>query len=407
MTRTRSRRVAVLGAGIMGCSVALELARRGCQVVLVDAAKTPFSGASRWNEGKLHLGYLYAGDPSLSTARRVLPGGVCFLDMASELVGCDLAQAVTQEDDLFLVHRDSVVDADQTRSRFQALSLLLQSYPGADRYPGDASRGALRELTRPELEQCADTRFITAGFQVPERSISTRWVADRYMDALSAQSGIELAMATNVVGVTPLRATDPEQWRVDCSPPVEGRFDAVVNALWAGRLAIDHGVGLQAAPGWSHRYRLSLFVRTQSPVAADSMVISTGPFGDIKNYNGRDFYLSWYPAGLLVEGGALQPPSLPEIGDAAGNGIVEATVAGLSGLVPAAKAIIEQAESIQLQGGWVFAQGRGSLADAASTLHKRDSFGITQHGSYVSVDTGKYSVAPWLARQVADRVVER
>ena len=57
----------------MGSSVALLLGRRGVQVTVFDQAPLPFAGASRWNEGKIHLGYLYAADPSLETARRVLP----------------------------------------------------------------------------------------------------------------------------------------------------------------------------------------------------------------------------------------------------------------------------------------------------------------------------------------------
>lgn len=35
------------------------------------------------------------------------------------------------------------------------------------------------------------------------------------------------------------------------------------------------------------------------PIDTPSVIIATGPFGDIKNYNKRDFYLSWYPTGLL------------------------------------------------------------------------------------------------------------
>jgi glycine/D-amino acid oxidase-like deaminating enzyme len=62
-----TRRVAVIGAGIMGGATALFLARRGVEVVLFEAAPAPFAGASRWNEGKIHLGFLYAADPSLRT----------------------------------------------------------------------------------------------------------------------------------------------------------------------------------------------------------------------------------------------------------------------------------------------------------------------------------------------------
>jgi len=296
------------------------------------------------------------------------------------------------------------VDAATTAARFKALSALVRSDPGADRYPGDASQDHLRTISRAELEQLADTRTIVAGFRVPERSISTTWVADRYLDALRAEPRIELAMATRVLGVRPTQSAGQERWQLQTDTPVDGDFDAVVNALWSGRLAIDADVGLPPEPGWSHRYRVSLFVRTHRPVEAPSMVVSTGPFGDIKNYNGRDFYLSWYPAGLLVESRAVLPAQPGPMDDVARSAIIEAVRAGLGASIPQTHDILDSAESVQVQGGWVFAQGHGSLADPASTLHRRDRFGIVQRGTYWSVDTGKYSTAPWLARQVADGV---
>src|SRR3954469_8577093 len=71
-----SRRIAVLGAGIMGASLALFLARRGFDVCLFVRESAPLAGASRWNEGKIHLGYVYAADASLKTAPSVIPGGL-------------------------------------------------------------------------------------------------------------------------------------------------------------------------------------------------------------------------------------------------------------------------------------------------------------------------------------------
>jgi hypothetical protein len=57
---------------------------------------------------------------------------------------------------------------------------------------------------------------------------------------------------------------------------------------------------------------------------------------------------------------------------------------------------------VQVEGGWVFAAGGGNLSDPDSALHRRADFGITRRGGYVSLDTGKYSTAPWLARHIAD-----
>jgi hypothetical protein len=52
----------------------------------------------------------------------------------------------------------------------------------------------------------------------------------------------------------------------------------------------------------------------------------------------------------------------------------------------------------------VFAVGSGPLSDAKSTLHRRDQFGVLRRGTYFSVDTGKYSAAPWLAARIADEI---
>ena len=398
-------RIAVLGAGIMGCSVALMLARRGHRVVLFDAAEAPFRGASRWNEGKIHLGYLYAGDPSLATARKLLPGGLAFRGIVEELAGCSLAPAITPCDDLYLAHRDSVVDADAMGRYFDALSDVVRASGAADAYLVDVSGSGLSKLSNQELEAVADTRTIRAGFRVPERSVSTNWIADRYLDALRGEPAIEWRMSARVRGV----AADGDGWRITTVAPdggvsVDGVFDTVVNALWEGRLEVDASVGLAPEPGWSHRYRQSLFVRTGEDVAVPSAVIATGPFGDVKNYNGRDFYLSWYPHGLRAEG---SDASLPELDDRGEAGIVDAIRESLCGLLPPVRTIFDSAESIRLEGGWVFAMGRGALSDPASGLHRRDRFGIRQAGHYFSVDTGKYSTAPALAREVADRIGAR
>lgn len=397
----RERRIAVLGAGIMGASLALLLARRGNRVVLVDAAAAPFSGASRWNEGKIHLGYLYAGDPALATARRLLPGGLAFRALVESLLGCALAPAISRDDDVYLVHRDSVVAVPAMRAYFDALTALAQGHPSASGYLCDI--GSVQELGDDALDAIANRSLVRAGFRVPERSLSTLWLADRYVAALAAEPGIDLAMRTRVVDVVATDAGDA-RWRVVADASVEGQFDAVVNATWEGRLALDARVGLAPVPGWSHRYRQSLFVHTRHELQAPSAVIATGPFGDVKNYNGRDFYLSWYPDGLRAEGNAIAAPAVPVL-DADGRAAAIAAIADdLAAVVPFVRDIIGAADDARLEGGWVFAMGQGSLADPHSGLHRRDRFGVRRRGSFYSVDTGKYSTAPLLAVELARRI---
>ena len=201
-----SRSVAVLGAGIMGSSTALHLARRGVAVTLFDAASEPFTGASRWNEGKIHLGFLYAADPTLRTARAVLPGGLDFKHQVEQLTGMSLDAATTTGDDHYLVHRDSVVDATAVGGYLDAVAALVASSPAADRYLVDVSDCRVHRLGPADLEAVADPTCVVAGYRVPERSVDTTVVADAFIDALRSQTGIAMAMEQRVDSVQP--ATD-------------------------------------------------------------------------------------------------------------------------------------------------------------------------------------------------------
>lgn len=400
MSDRRRPHVAVLGAGIMGTSTALFLARAGCTVTLFDRASSPMEGASRWNEGKIHLGFLYAADPSMHSAARMIPGGLAFKRLTEELIGASIAPAVTAEDDVYLVHPDSVVDADAMGRYFLRVRSLIEGAEGTDRYL--APIGPVERLS--DGAEALSSDFIRTGFRVPERSVRTNWVADRLVDALAAEPRIRLLMSTSVVGVEPVAGSWDGPWTVHSDPMVGACFDAVVNALWDGRLAVDMASGLAPEPGWSHRFRLSLFVETDEYVGLPSVVLATGPFGDVKNYAGRHFYLSWYPAGLLAEGTDVEPP--PVMDRLLPGAFIDAVRQGLTTILPPVGAVFDRAKEIAIGGGWVFARGQGSLADSSASLHRRDRFGIRRAGTYFSVDTGKYSTAPWLAQQIANEIAQ-
>jgi len=405
--------VGILGAGIMGSCLALELARRGVDVTLIDRNDRVMTEASRFNEGKIHLGYLYGLDSSLRTARHLLPGGLLFADVLSDLLEWDVAATATLDDDVYLVDRDSLASPETLARQFAAVSALIREHPDADRYLVDVSRAAAVPLTRAELDAVASDRIV-AGFRVPERSVSTARVADRIDEAVAAQSRITFLPGLTVTGVR----IDPDPDSVAVlgvpapagslqGPPADlGRFDVVVNALWGGRLAVDLTAGLTPPPGWTHRHRYCLFVRTAVSLDVPSAIVTLGPFGDVKNYDGRDFYLSWYPTGLVAQGGDVLLAAPPPPTGADRDRFIADVRRGLGAALPWVGQILDAAESVTIAGGHVFAEGRGSIGDLDSDLHRRDRYGVTRRGRYLSVDTGKYSTAPWLARRLADDLLE-
>jgi glycine/D-amino acid oxidase-like deaminating enzyme len=392
MLAERRGRVAVLGAGIMGASTALLLAEAGFRVVLFDAAPAPPAGASRWNEGKIHLGFLYAGDPSLATARRLILGGLAFAPLLSRLTGRALGEADGQAEEVYLAHRGSVATVEAMAAYHDAVCALLSD--------AGVAQARARRLSGAELAALSGSGAVTAGFAVPERSVDTRLLADRLAGALAASPRLELRCGVRVLAARP-EGPEDGPWRVATDPPeAGGRYDWVVNALWQGRPAVDATAGLVEHAPFTQRYRVALFVR--APGAEErGAVVAVGPFGDMKAYGGGRYYLSWYPAGLLEETRSAEVAD-PPAPDAAA--VIAATRAGLAPLLPGAGRVLDAAEEVVVAGGWVFAVGRGPLSDPASTLHRRDAFGVRRRGRYLSVDTGKYSTAPWLAARIADAI---
>jgi glycine/D-amino acid oxidase-like deaminating enzyme len=393
--------VAILGSGIMGSSAALALAARGIRVTLFEARERPFQGASRWNEGKIHLGYTYSAHRSLQTARHLIPGGLAFKRLTERHIGQSIESAVTTHDDTYLIHHDSVTSVAEMESYVAGVDALLAEEPRASDYIGELKGNRSRRLSSAELAQSYNTEKIHAGFRVPEKSVSTLWLADKFVQALEAEPKIELALKTRVTGVQPSKGSMDGPFQIETDAGAAGPFDFVINALWEGRPAIDAGLGILPPAPWSHRLRLVIFVQTDKPLSVPSTVIATGPFGDIKRYPGRDFYLSWYAAGLLAEGTALAPPPVPELNETDKQKRIDAIFHELGAFIPGVKAVQKDAQAIQFEGGWVYACGQGALSDPASTLHRRDSANIHRAGGYISIDTGKYSIAPWLAEQVA------
>lgn len=398
----RRRRAAVLGAGIMGSAVAIDLARRGLDVTLIEREAAPMAATSRWNEGKIHLGYLYGADPTTATAQHILPGSLLFAERARELIGGDLDGHTTSDDDVYLVHRASVVGPDELRARYGAVSALIRQHPDSGRYLVDVSDARVTELTPAELRAVAG-EDIVAGFRVPERSVDTRWFADRLAGAVGSEPGVTLQLDTTVIGAEPRNSVDGP-WRVHADNGYDEEFDVVVNALWGGRLPIDVTAGLTPEPPWSHRFRLCVFVRTRTQQELPSAVVAVGPFGDVKNYNGRDFYLSWYPVGLVAEGDGLElkPPIVPTGPEA--EAFIDRVRRALEQVMPGIGPVFDDAESAIVHGGFVFARGAGALDDPRSGLHRRDRYGVERRGAYFSVDTGKYSTAPWSAQLIAGEI---
>src|SRR5579864_7437128 len=102
----RPMRIALLGAGGVGVCAALELAHRGYDVELFDENAEPLTQASRNNEGKIHLGLVYAKDRSLDTARTMIQGAIHFTACLERWIDLASIDPLVSTPYYYAVHKD-------------------------------------------------------------------------------------------------------------------------------------------------------------------------------------------------------------------------------------------------------------------------------------------------------------
>lgn len=402
-------RIAILGAGNAGTCAALELARHGKQVDLFDENEAPVSRASFHNEGKIHLGILYAKDRSLRTAQLMLEGALSFDDLVRRWTGSKADSLNISTPFYYGVHVGTMVDPDALEAHYGHCERMFGEIAGAtkSRYLGVDTSMSTQRLSRTELERLVDSRYFVAMFRTTERAVDPRTLAPLLRGAALADSRI------NFVGrsrITAVERTADGAFSVgfirDGAQHIE-RYDQVVNCLWHGRLTIDQTAGLTPELRWMNRYKFANRVsRPLADGALPSVTCVLGPFGDIVNYGPKGLFLSWYPEGMIGTSYDLEPPDWHRLLTAERRReVFQRSHAEWLKRCPDLSRYAFAKDEVDPGGGVIFAWGDSDVDDPGSKLHDRYDVGVYSDGNYHTVNTGKYTLSLLMGKRAAERVM--
>lgn len=401
-------RVAVLGGGLQGACVAMELASASIAVDLYDKNERCVSQASAQNEGKIHLGYVYANDRTRRTARTMFKGALTFLSLMRHWVGGGVDAIPVSVPFHYVVHNESLLGVAEIESHFRAVHRIsLDESRGArPDYFGSDYRVPPVRLSQTECESLFDRRQVLSAFRTPEIGIDPEALATLVRARLSTDPNIRCLLRAHVRGVGPDGGDLAIDFEISGSRMRE-RYDHVVNTLWDGRLAVDRTVGLEPALPWLYRVKHYLRVNSQGAASAiPSTTIVLGPFGDVVTYDNGGLYLSWYPAGMRGASSDLSPPAWPlSLSKPDSDEMRRSIFEGLVRIVPSLAGLDAKAlEASQVKAGIIFAWGKTDIHDPSSGLHERHFIGPQSRGRYHTVDTGKLTMAPFFGKMIADRI---
>lgn len=408
MTSTRPTTVAVLGAGFQGVCVAIELARRGLDVDLYDRGDRPITRAGLHNEGKIHLGFVYANEPGLATTRLLARGALAFEGLLRRWTGLDSPLALSSSHE-YAVPRESLLPAAAIAAHFERVRAIVRETAAAHGGSYLGQDAATLDVSPAPVDECYDPRHVVARFRTDERAVDARALAEILRRRVADEPRIRFVGGTTITGV--VRASD--RYGISAvdeegSPADLPSYRHVVNCLWESRLVVDRTVGRDPTHPPLHRLKHGVFLRLDQP--RDDLPSTTfvlGQFGDIVNFGAGRLYLSWYPVARTALSRELAPPGWPgTVDEATATAMVERTLTAFGRLVPAVDGLAESVVAREVPGAVIVAAGRTDIDDPRSQLHERSAIGVWSERGYHSVDPGKYTMAPLFATEVADRIGE-
>lgn len=392
--------VAVIGSGLTGVTAALRLADAGVRVVLFERNPTLFSGASAACEGKIHLGYTYALDPSHATTQRLLTGAASFRRILTRWMP-EAGLGLSERPFLYACPRDSMLPEDRIAAHFAQVQDQADTC-GSDLICKPDVR--LRRLSTGEMNALFDTVSISAAWETNELASHPVTTRNFLLSALCSQPLVETRIEAEVTRITRNDDGFVLTWGAD---GICETFDAVINASWEQRLRLDKHLGLTPSRSVVHRFKCGLHLKSKELAdRTPNVTFVIGEYGDTVAW-GETVYVSWYPAGLLKSEVALAPDPAPvDISPTTARRIVDASIAGLARYMPGfGSALAECADDFKVKGGYISAWGHSGITDPRSELHSRAEIGVTSIPRFHSVNTGKYTLAPLYGETAALRVL--
>lgn len=170
-----SEKVIVLGAGFQGICAALALKRKGHEVTLVDKSPDCMLRTSLRNEGKIHIGFVYANDPSFRTSALMLQSALVFARLIEDWLGMDIDwPSLRSRPFTYVIAQDSMLPAHQILASYEELQKTYLEMGGGGRasYLGETPERLWHEARPARFSKLISRNFATDFINTSEVALN-------------------------------------------------------------------------------------------------------------------------------------------------------------------------------------------------------------------------------------------
>lgn len=367
MSRSSRRpTVAVIGCGIFGALVSLELARRGTHVKLFERNIDVLQGASLNNQNRLHLGYHYPRDET--TAIQCIEGFQRFKDKFSGCVSKGFPNAY------FIASEGSHTNAADYRSFLERVGLAYHEIDIEEFVP---------RVTNVDI-----------GVSTAETVYDSRLLAGKIAEMLSAEK-VQLVLSMEVEKVR----REGDIYTLYSKTECLGKFDFVVNCTYANHNKFNEDLGVPS-PVFQYEYTLVPIIRWGQERCG--ITVMDGPFMTVLPFGKSDDFLLYHVRHAVVE--TIVADHLPShwLDKEASPASCIDKVALYQTTLNACTEFIPALGTAELIG---FLEGpRIVVADTDDTDERRSIVANRDNQGFWSVLSGKIDHSVWVAEDIANQI---
>lgn len=363
--RGEKQRVAVIGAGIFGAMIALNLHARGYRVSLIERSGTILGGASHNNQNRLHLGFHYPRD--METAQQCVRGFDRFIDEFPDCIYGAFPNAY------FIAAHGSLTSPESYLDFCHRLGQHFEPF----------------DQTAFPVEVCNVVQGIMCEEVIYDCGLLRSTLSVRFQKA-----GLDLRLDTEVKKIQYLN----DNYLLQCEHHAFEPFDAVVNATYADINRLTAQLG-HKTPAHLYEYTVVPVIDVELPPLG--VTIMDGPFMTLLPYGKTGKFLLYHVQQTVIacetskqiNSAWLEPRTSPfdaldpakffeEIRDACVMYLPALKQAAMVGILKGPRMVLAQRDKTD---------ARPSIIDSPQP-------------GYFTVFSGKIDHSIWVAEEIIDRL---